>query len=116
MSNLKQISQNEFEAEVIQSDLPVVVDFYADWCAPCRQLGPILDRLSAEFSGQIKFVKINCDDEQELAAAFEVTGLPTLAFIDQGQRVGQFAGLPPESELRLELQNWLSERASETAE
>lgn len=116
MSNLKQISQNEFEAEVIQSELPVVIDFYADWCPPCRQLGPILDRLATEFSGQIKFVKVNSDDEQELASAFEVTGLPTLAFMDQGQRVGQFAGLPPESELRNELLNWLAERTSQTAD
>ncbi len=107
MSSLKQISANEFQTEVVDSKLPVVVDFYADWCPPCRMLGPILDRLSQEFDGRLKFVKVNSDQEAALANSFEVTGLPTLVFIEKGEVVGQFAGLPPEKELKEELIKWL---------
>jgi thioredoxin 1 len=107
MSNLQQITAREFQSEVIDSNLPVVVDFYADWCPPCRMLGPILDRLSEEFAGRLKFVKVNSDQESALANSYEVTGLPTLVFIENGEVVGQFAGLPPEKELKAELINWL---------
>jgi thioredoxin 1 len=107
MSNLQQITAREFQSEVIDSNLPVVVDFYADWCPPCRMLGPILDRLSEEFAGRLKFVKVNSDQESALANSYEVTGLPTLVFIEKGEVVGQFAGLPPEKELKAELINWL---------
>jgi thioredoxin 1 len=107
MSNLQQITAREFQSEVIDSNLPVVVDFYADWCPPCRILGPILDRLSEEFAGRLKFVKVNSDQESALANSYEVTGLPTLVFIENGEVVGQFAGLPPEKELKAELINWL---------
>jgi thioredoxin 1 len=107
MSNLQQIDATSFQAQVLESKLPVVVDFYADWCPPCRMLGPILDRLSTEFVGRISFVKVNSDEEPELASRYEVTGLPTLVFIENGEVVGQFAGLPPEKELRTELLNWL---------
>lgn len=111
MSNLTNVTSKTFESEVLQSDLPVIVDFYADWCPPCRMLAPMLERLAEEFSGRIKFVKINSDAENSLAAAYEVTGLPTVVFMEQGQKVGQFAGLPEESALRNELENWLDSRS-----
>lgn len=104
---MQQITAQNFQTEVIESTLPVVVDFYADWCPPCRMLGPILDRLSVEFAGRLKFVKVNSDHESVLANSFEVTGLPTLVFIEKGEVVGQFAGLPPEKELKEELTKWL---------
>lgn len=107
MSSLQQITANQFQSEVIDSNLPIVIDFYADWCGPCRMLGPILDRLSVEFAGRIKFVKVNTDQESALANSFEVTGLPTLVFMERGEVVGQFAGLPPEKELKEELIKWL---------
>jgi thioredoxin 1 len=107
MSQLQQINASNFEAEVINSRLPVLIDFYADWCPPCRRLAPILDRLSTEFAGRINFVKVNSDEEGELASSFGVTGLPTLVFMENGEVVGQFAGLPPEKELKDELIKWL---------
>ena len=110
MSSLMTVTSETFEPEVLGSDLPVIVDFYADWCPPCRMLGPMLDRLAVEFSGRIKFVKINSDAENALAASFQVTGLPTVVFMENGQNVGQFAGLPEESALRNELEKWLESR------
>jgi thioredoxin 1 len=107
MSHVVYVGQANFQAEVLQSETPVVVDFFANWCPPCRALGPILDQLSTEFAGQIKFVKINSDEEPSLAQAYNVSALPTLIFIEQGQVVGDFAGLPQANELRAELKQWL---------
>jgi thioredoxin len=107
MSQLQQITGADFQTEVLGSKLPVVIDFYADWCAPCRMLGPILDRMSQQFAGRLKFVKINSDHEAAIANSFDVTGLPTLVFMEKGKVVGQFTGLPPEKELKDELTRWL---------
>lgn len=112
MSNVIHVDQTQFESEVIHSELPVVVDFYATWCPPCRALEPILDRLSESYAGQIKFVKINSDEEPELASRYGVTGLPTLLFIENGTTVGQSAGLPSESELDNHLSQWLLTRSA----
>ena len=111
MSKVSILSKDNFHEEVLQSELPVIVDFFADWCPPCRMLGPILDRMAVEFDGQIKFVKINSDEEPELANAYNVTGLPTIVFMDGGTNVGQFSGLPSEAMLRDELRRWMKERS-----
>ena len=111
MSKVHNVTGQTFQAEVLQSKLPVVVDFYATWCPPCRMLSPILDRMAIEFAGKIKFVKINSDEEAQLATEYQVTGLPTVVMIDQGQTIGQFAGLPNEAALRGELQKWLEARS-----
>ena len=110
MSKPINVSQNEFQSEVMESEIPVLVDFHATWCPPCRALGPILDRLAAEFAGQVKFVKINSDEEQQLANRFNVTGLPTVVFIDDGENLGQFAGLPKDDALREKIQEWIASR------
>lgn len=112
MSNVIHVTQQQFEQEVLRSELPVVVDFYADWCPPCRALGPILDRLSLHFDGQIKFVKINSDQEQGLAGSFNISALPTVVLMDQGKAVGQFSGLPREDGFRDELQRWIDSRVT----
>ena len=110
MSKVIHVNQQQFQSEVLQSDLPVLVDFYATWCPPCRALGPILDRLAEEFSGQIKIVKINSDEEPSLAETYDVTGLPTVVFFDGGTNVGQFSGLPQEAALREQLKTWVGSR------
>ena len=114
MSSVISISGSEFATQVLESDLPVVVDFYADWCPPCRRLGPILDSLAGEFAGKVKFVKINSDQETALAERYNVTALPTVVFMDGGQIVGQFAGLPQEEVLRSELTKWAESTSSLT--
>ncbi|MEQ1829236.1 MAG: thioredoxin [Pirellula sp.] len=99
MSRAKQVSLATFESEVLESAVPVVVDFYADWCAPCRMLGPVLDRVSTVFDGRAKIVKVNIDQEPALAQHFNVASIPTLTFILRGEVVAQSAGMPSETEL-----------------
>jgi len=79
------ITKNNFEEEVMSSDIPVVVDFSATWCGPCRMLAPVLDELSAEYRDRIRFVKTDIDYEPELAARFGVAAVPTLIFLKNGE-------------------------------
>lgn len=88
MSNLvKHIGDEDFETEVIQSTLPVVVDFWAEWCGPCKMVAPILDQLANDFDGRVKIVKVNVDEHQQRAAQYSVRGIPTLLFFKEGQLV-----------------------------
>lgn len=107
MSTVLHINNESFQAQVLESPLPVVVDFYASWCPPCRALSPVLDRLATEYSGRIKFVKIDSDEEPGLAEAYGVSALPTLVFIKDGETVRNFVGLSQEQQLRSELNKWI---------
>jgi thioredoxin 1 len=79
------IDAGKFQNEVVKSQLPVVVDFYADWCGPCKMVSPIIEQLAKEFEGKAKFVKINTDDNQELAAQFGIMSIPTIMFFAKGK-------------------------------
>lgn len=110
MSNVNTVNRDSFQSEVADHTGPVVIDFYANWCPPCRALSPILDRLADEFDGRIKFVKVNADESPELADSFGVTGLPTLVLMDSGHKVGQIVGLRDETQLRNEFNDWVNMR------
>ncbi len=92
-------SKENFEAEVINSDVPVLVDFYADWCGPCKMMGPVVAELAAEYDGRIKVGKINVDKEPELAQKYGVMSIPYFAFIKNGELVDQEMGAVPKSRL-----------------
>lgn len=97
MSVLK-ITQNNFESEVLKSDKPVLIDFWASWCGPCRMLSPVVDEI-AEENPQIKVGKINVDEEGDLAASFGVMSIPTLVVIKNGQVVNQSVGVVPKQKI-----------------
>ncbi len=97
------VSMADFRAEVLESDVPVVVDFWAPWCAPCRAVGPVLDELSEEFAGRAKIVKVNTDDEQELARAYGIVSIPTLYFFRDGELDRTLVGAHPKREIRTHL-------------
>lgn len=86
------IKEDNFEQEVLKSDLPVLVDFWAEWCGPCRAIGPIIEEIALELAGKLKVAKVNVDDAQELAAKFNVMSIPTLLIFKNGELVEQMIG------------------------
>ncbi|MCX8108093.1 MAG: thioredoxin [Verrucomicrobiae bacterium] len=103
MSNIVEIGKEQFQTEVLQSKQPVLVDFYATWCPPCRALAPTLDSIANEFAGRAKVVKINVDDAPELAADYGITSIPTLIFFKDGNIVESIVGAVSQRVLRSKL-------------
>jgi thioredoxin 1 len=89
------LQAKDFEKEVLQSQLPTVVDFYADWCGPCRMVSPVIESLSKEYVGKVKFVKINTDDSPEIAEKFNIMSIPTIMVFKQGQVLSRTIGAGP---------------------
>ena len=93
------ITNQNFKEEVLQSDLPVLVDFWAPWCGPCRMLAPVLEELDGDLAGKVKVAKVNVDEEMELAAQFQVASIPTLLLFENGQAVRRAVGAQPKAKL-----------------
>lgn len=93
------VTDQNFEAEVLQSDLPVMVDFFAEWCGPCKMLMPIVEELAGEYEGKVKIVKVNVDDSQEAAQKYGVMSIPTLLFVKGGEEVDRLTGAVPKDAL-----------------
>jgi thioredoxin 1 len=95
-----EISDQNFEDEVLKCQIPVVVDFWAPWCGPCRMIAPVTEKLAEEYAGKVKFCKLNVDESQEMARKYRVMSIPLLLFFDKGQQVDSILGAVPESMLR----------------
>jgi len=105
MSPVAHGSAMKMEKMVAESETPVLVDFYADWCGPCRAMAPVLDKLAVEMAGRASILKINVDEEPELAARFRINSIPTLILFHAGRAVKTLVGLRPPAELRKLLQD-----------
>ena len=103
MAELK-ITRENFENEVMKSIIPVLIDFWAPWCGPCRMMGPIIEQLAEEYEGKAKVGKVNVDEEGELSQAFGVMSIPTIVLIKDGKVVKQAVGARPKTEVEAMLQ------------
>ncbi len=108
MSRIAEVTDATFDAEVVRSDRPVVVDFWAPWCGPCRVMDPVLDDLAGAHGGRLKFTKVNVDDNEGVAARFEILSIPTLLVFDGGEVRRRLIGAVPRRRLEDELAGWLA--------
>ena len=99
-SGLLQVNDKNFASEVLQSNIPVLVDFWATWCGPCRAISPIVEELAKEFSGRVKVTKLNVDESQATPSQFGVRGIPTLILFKEGKVLDQIVGSVPKARLK----------------
>ena len=100
MADITELSSSNFEEEVLKSGQPVLVDFWAPWCGPCRMIGPVVEELAGENADSLKVAKINIDDAQDIAATYGVSSIPTLMIFKNGDVIDRFVGVQPKSRLQ----------------
>ncbi len=111
MSKPTDVTDAEFDNEVLQSQLPVLVDFWAPWCGPCRMVAPVVEELAEEYAGRVKFVRVNIDDNVPTAVAYGIRSIPTLLVFKGGEQVDQIIGFRPKSDLQRTLEGALADEA-----
>ncbi len=98
--NVLELTDTNFEAEVLKSDLPVLVDFWAEWCMPCKMIAPVVAELADDFAGKIKVGKMDCDSNREVPVKFSISAIPTLILFKDGEVVKKFVGLQQKTDLK----------------
>jgi len=105
---ISEVNDSNFEQVVLKSEKPVVVDFWAPWCQPCRIIAPIIEELAQEYNGKVIFAKLNTDDNMQTTMRFGIRGIPTLLIFKNGQEVGRIVGARPKRDLKNEIERVLS--------
>ncbi len=108
-ANIMEATDANWKDEVLESSEPVLVDFWAVWCAPCRMVAPVVEAIAEEYSGKLKVVKLNVDENQQTAVKYQVMSIPTLAFFNDGQLVKTVVGFRPKEELAKEVDQVISQ-------
>lgn len=104
---LVHMTEKNFESEALKSNVPVIVDFWADWCPPCKMLAPVFEELSSEYSGKLKFAKLNTDEASGIAQKYGVMSIPTLILFKGGKEAGRIVGAMPKQELKKRIDSLL---------
>ena len=108
MAKTKEVNDPQFESEVLKAEVPVLVDFWAPWCGPCRMVEPIVEELAVEYADKVKFLRMNTDDNVNTASQYGIRAIPTLLVFKGGQPVGQVIGFRPKSDLKKVIDQALS--------
>jgi thioredoxin len=111
LSDMTSVDQNNFQTEVLQATGPVLVDFWAPWCGPCRMVAPVVDKIAQTYQGRLKVVKLNTDDSPSIAGKYEVSGIPALILFKGGEPVDRIVGYVPEKQLSAMVEKHLAPAA-----
>lgn len=109
MANVAEFTSDNFQSEVLEATVPVMVDFSATWCGPCQQLAPAIEELASEYQGKVKIGKVDVDQNQDLASAYDVLSVPTVLFFKNGELVDSLVGLHPRHAYRSKIEALLGE-------
>ena len=105
---VKQLTLDNFEEEIVNEKLPVIIDFYADWCAPCKMMSPVFDKVSEEYEGKLKFMRLDTQAEEGLAMQFQIQGIPALVIVKDRAEVGRIVGYRGEEQLKADIDKILA--------
>ncbi|MDX1637919.1 MAG: thioredoxin TrxA [Balneolaceae bacterium] len=108
MSKAKHFTDDSFQEDVLESDKPVLVDFWAEWCGPCKMVGPVVDEMAGEYEGKAKIGKVNVDENPEISAKYGIRSIPSLLIFKDGEVVDQIVGAVPKSQLKKQLEAQLN--------
>ncbi|BBA79921.1 thioredoxin [cyanobacterium endosymbiont of Rhopalodia gibberula] len=107
MSKPAEVTDEKFKDDVLDSDIPVLVDFWAPWCGPCRMVAPVVEEIAEQYEGQVKVVKLNTDDNPQIASQYGIRSIPTLMIFKDGQRVDMVVGAVPKTTLANTIEKYL---------
>ena len=108
MEKILEMSETTFQIDVLESEVPVVVDFWAPWCGPCHMVAPVLEAVAEKMDGQMKFVKLNTDENQKTAGEYNIQAIPTLLVFKNGEEVDRIVGFKPQDQLEAQLKSFIS--------